>query len=146
MKSTITKPLLLATSLSIGLVACSDTKPDAPASQQAGKEQPVKHMDVAEITSAAEAKKVFDDTTQALKSKQTLDAKELNDIHVITYSLEQSIAYYAKQLSGDQQALAKKIAVVVEEIHIASENNRKDSTQQHLTTYFSLAEQLAASL
>ena len=107
-------------------------------------EKPVQHRKVDDVTSLAEAKKVFLQTTSEIKSKEKLNAEELHQIHYITYSLEKSIAYYAENLSGKEQQLAKNIAIVVEDIHIASENNRKQETLTHLTKYFKLAKKLKA--
>lgn len=111
-----------------------------------GDEEAVQHMKLPDVTSAQEAKKVFFDTTAQIKSKKTLDVAELQEIHFITYSLEKSIAYYAENLSGKQQKLAKKMAVVVEDIHINSENNRQEATKKHLKKYFKLAERFGSAL
>lgn len=109
-------------------------------------EKPVQHLKVADVTSAIEAKKVFFETTAQIKSKKILDEQELHDIHFITYSLEKSIAYYAENLTGKSQKLAEKMAVVVEDIHINSENNRKEQTKKHLKKYFELAAKLSQKI
>lgn len=114
--------------------------------QVVAEEKAVQHMKVADVTSALEAKKVFFETTAQIKSKTVLDAKELHDIHFITYSLEKSIAYYAENLTGKAQKLAKKMAIVVEDIHINSENNRKKETEKHLQKYFKLAAKLSQKI
>ena len=55
--------------------------------QAFAKEAPVQHKIVADMTSIDEAKEVFKETTAEIKSKTKLDAAELHDIHMITYSL-----------------------------------------------------------
>jgi hypothetical protein len=108
---------------------------------KASKEVPVQHLKIADVTSMEDAKKIFNEKTLEIKSKKKLDQIELQQIHVITYSLEKSVAYFAENLkdsSGKQ--LAKDIAVVVEDIHISSENNQQERTEAHLYKYFNLAD------
>ena len=71
-----------------------------------------------------EAKGIFIDNTARIRSLQPLDLESASQLHIITYTLEKSVAYFAENLNGDKQELAKKIAVVVEDIHIASEKSR----------------------
>jgi len=108
------------------------------------EEKAVQHIKLADVTSAAQAKKVFLKSTSDIKSKKKLDAAELHEIHFITYSLEKSVAFYAENLSGDRQELAKEMAEVVEFIHINSENNRKEKTKKYLNQYFDLAAQFSS--
>lgn len=143
MKRPLSFGLILAAGMSLGACSNSDKK---ETDTTPAKETSVKHVEAKEVTSAAEAKKTFIEKTAEIQSKKTLDANELHDIHMITYTLEQAVAYYTKNLTGERQSQAKEIAVVVEEIHIASENNRKESVQQHLSKYFVLAEKFAAGL
>ncbi len=104
------------------------------------KEEPVQHLKIADVTSMEDAKKIFIETTSEIKSKKKLDQLELQQIHIITYSLEKSLAYFVQNLEGERQDLAKEIAVVVEDIHISSENNRQKETETYLNKYFNLAE------
>ncbi|WP_415889819.1 DUF6746 family protein [Neptuniibacter sp. SY11_33] len=101
--------------------------------------KPVQHLKIADISSFSDAKTVFIEKTLEMKGKQKLDAEELHEIHIITYSLEKSVAYFAEQSTGSDKELMEKIAVVVEEVHLNSENNRKDETKKELDTYFKLA-------
>ncbi|MCO7224365.1 DUF6746 family protein [Pleionea sp. CnH1-48] len=110
------------------------------------KEKPVQHIKVKDVTTMQDAKKIFVEKTSDIKSKTKLDAQELQQIHFITYTLEKSVAYYAENLKGDEQKLAKEIADVVENIHISSENNRQKETKKHLDTYFKLAEKFVSHL
>lgn len=103
------------------------------------EEKPVQHLKLAEVTSMAEAKKVFIESNFAMSQKHTLDSSELQEIHIITYSLEKGVAYFVENLSGEQKALAEEMAVVVENIHLNSENNRKEETQKELAKYFEMA-------
>tara|TARA_B100001248_G_C27295972_1_gene414817 strand:+ start:542 stop:946 length:405 start_codon:yes stop_codon:yes gene_type:complete len=109
-------------------------------------EKPVQHIIIEDIASFAEAKKVFIETTNDLKAKTVLDENELHQIHMITYSLEKSIAFYAENLNGKAQKLAEDMAVVVEDIHLASENNRQESTEEPLSNYLKLAEDFISSI
>ena len=59
--------------------------------------------------------------------------------HVITYSLEKAVAYFSKNMEGDQQVSAKEIAELVELIHLSAENNRASETEVYLQEYFELA-------
>ena len=104
------------------------------------EDKPVQHIKVADVTSAEEARKIFMETTTEIKKRKKLDPSELQQIHIITYSLEKSVAYFVENLKGERQTLAQEIAVVVEDIHLASENNRKEETEKVLTRYFNLAD------
>ena len=106
----------------------------------ASKEKPVQHLKIADVTSMKDAKKIFIEKTFEIKSKKKLDQIELQQIHTITYSLEKSTAYFVENLKGDRQELAKEIAVVVEDIHISSENSRQLKTETLLNKYFTMAE------
>ena len=110
------------------------------------KTKPVQHLKIADVTSFASAKKIFIDKTAEIKSKTKLDPTELQQIHFITYSLEKAVAYFAENLKGDQQKLAMKIAEVVENVHLASENNRKSDTVKNLSEYYKLAESFLKNL
>jgi len=105
-------------------------------------EKPVQHLKLADLTSIDEAEKVFLEKNAELKSIKNFDEATLQEIHVITYSLEKSIGYYVKNLAGKHKSVAEAMAVEVEHIHINSENNRSDATQTHLKKYFKLAQYL----
>ncbi len=104
------------------------------------KEEPVQHLKIADVTSMNDAKRIFIKKTSEMKSKRKLDKRELQQIHIITYSLEKSVAYFVENLEGERQELAKEIAIVVEDIHLSSENSRQRQTETHLNKYFTLAE------
>lgn len=106
-------------------------------------EKSVKHLDLPEISTHEQAEKVFLETTRELESKTMLNAKELQEIHFITYSLEKAMEYFVNNASGDKQAMAKDLAEAVEEIHINSENNRKEKTLEKLERYFFLANEFS---
>lgn len=110
------------------------------------EQTPIKHRIVADITEFAEAKKVFADTTTQIKGKTKLDAKELHEIHMITYSLEKAIAYFAENFKGEQKAAAEKMAEVVELVHLGSENNRTEETKIYLAEYLRLSEAFSKAL
>lgn len=105
------------------------------------KEKPTQHLKIADVNSMEEAKELFIDKTAEIRKKKTLNLEEASQIHIITYTLEKSVAYFAENLEGEKQKLAKKIAVVVEDIHIASEGNRLGNLKKHLNEYFDLVDQ-----
>ena len=109
-------------------------------------EKPIQHMKLEEIVSLEKAISVFNETTASIKSKVKLDADELHEIHIITYSLEKSIAYFSENMDGEKQSLAKEIAEVVESIHLASENNRSTEAKSHLENYFKLSDKFSTLL
>ena len=104
------------------------------------KEKPTQHLKIADVNSMEEAKEIFIDKTAEIRSKKTLNLEEASQIHIITYTLEKSVAYFAENLKGEKQKLAKEIAVVVENIHIASESNRLEKLKKHLNEYFDLVD------
>ena len=105
-------------------------------------EKPIQHLQLEDITSLEEAKKVFLADTKKLKSMTKLDSGELNEIHFITYSLERAVAYFSDNLRGKAQSISKEMAVVVEDLHLDSENSRAEKTKLHLDAYFKLADSL----
>jgi len=110
------------------------------------EEEPVQHLQLDDITSLENAKYVFFDTTSQIRSKSKFDATELNEIHIITYSLEKAVAYFAGNLSSEKQLMAKEMAETVELIHIASENNRTAETQAYVAQYLKMAESFTTDL
>ena len=109
-------------------------------------EKPVQHLKLSDITSFKEAKKVFIETTAQIRSKTKLDAAELHEIHMITYSLEKAVAYFADNMKAEQKNAARKIAEVVDLVHLGSENNRTAETKVYLEEYFKLAEAFTKKL
>ena len=130
------KKSLLTITASACLIATqainADEKPGAA-------EKPTQHLKLPDITTEKQATVVMKATTGKLKAKKKLDAGEMHEIHIITYSLEKAVAYFVENTKGDQQAISKKMAVVVEEVHLNSENNRKEETRKALDHYFKLA-------
>ena len=110
-----------------------------------GSKEAIKHVNLPDITSYREAKEVFNQTTTELRQKDKYDETELREIHLITYSLEKAIAYFLENMEHDQQASAKKLAELVELIHIGSENNRATETKVHLKAYFQIADTYSKS-
>jgi hypothetical protein len=98
-------------------------------------EKPTQHLQLPEVTSFEEAKRVFLETTSVLQSKRVLDEKELNQIHITTYSLEKAIAYFVENMQGEQKIAAKRMAEVVELVHLASETSRADEARIYLEDY-----------
>jgi hypothetical protein len=108
------------------------------------EQEPVQHLKMEDVTSMEDAKKIFLETTSEIRSKKKLDVAELQEIHVITYSLEKSVAYFVENAEGERKKLAEEIAVVVEDIHLSSENNRQKETQALLKKYFDLADRFSS--
>ncbi|WP_247749638.1 DUF6746 family protein [Pseudoalteromonas viridis] len=103
-------------------------------------EKSIQHLKIADVTSVEDARKIFIEKTSEIRSKRDLDTAELQEIHVITYTLEKSVEFFALNLIGDKKKLAEDIAVVVENIHINSERNRKEETRKYLNQYFVMAD------
>jgi len=154
---------LLASALILNVVmSCKQEAtqtPEAPATETATVESPAKssttmaevkkptqHLKVVDITSLDNAVKVFNETVVKLKAKTKFDAAELNEIHLITYSTEKALAYFGENFTGEQKELAKKAAIVLEEVHLASESINKEATQKSLTEFLALAAQIAMKL
>ena len=108
--------------------------------------KPIQHLKVADITSMDGAVKAFNETVDKLKAKTKFDGAELHEIHMITYSTEKAIAYFGENFTGEEKELAKKAAIVLEEVHLASESNNKENTQKSLTEFLALAAQIAIKL
>jgi hypothetical protein len=104
-------------------------------------EKPTQHLTIADVTTMKEAKAIFLEKTQEIRNKKTIGLQEASEIHIITYTLEKSVAYFAENLTGENQALAKEIAVVVENIHLTSESNRLEELKTHLREYSQLADE-----
>lgn len=108
------------------------------------KEIPIQHVKVVDLTSMEEAKIIFIKNTSEIRSKEKFNSLELQQIHIITYSLEKSVSYFVEHLKGERQYLAKEIAVSVEDIHVNSENNRPKKTKESLNKYFNLADKFVS--
>jgi len=104
-------------------------------------EKPTQHLQVADVQSMEEAKAIFIDKTAEIRAKTPLNLENASQIHIVTYTLEKSVGYFAENLSGEKQEQAKEIAVVVEDIHIASESNRLEALKEHLNNYFALVDE-----
>jgi hypothetical protein len=131
--------LILFLTLSMGFLGCQkDVETVDVNSDQA--EKPIQHLKLEDIATESIAVEVMKSTTEQLRAKTTLDALELHEIHMITYSLEKAVAFFAENLSGTRQVTAQEMAAIVEEVHLNSENNRKDATKAALDQYFALFE------
>ncbi len=149
-------PVLLITLICFGLTSCkktenaeekiSATSEPAKEAHPAEEEKPTQHLKLPDVTSREEAVTVMKSTTDQLNSKQKLDQAELQQIHIITYSLEKAIEYFCENSSGDQKVTAQKMAEVVEEVHLNSENNRMEQTKKALSEYYQLADAFSNGL
>ena len=110
------------------------------AASDISKEKPTQHLKIADVTTMKDAKTIFLGKTHEIMEKKSIGLKEASEIHVITYTLEKSVAYFAENLKGEKQSLAKEMAVVVEKIHLTSESNQLEKLQEHLKEYFSLVD------
>ena len=104
------------------------------------KEKPTQHLKIVDVTSMIEAKEIFVVKTAEIIGKKSIGIKESAEIHIITYSLEKSVAYFVENLKGSKQKLAKEMAVVVEDIHINSERNQLEKLKKHLKEYVNLVD------
>ncbi len=122
---------ILLLSMLCFLAACSQQSSDENLSH-ADIEKPIQHLKLEDITSSTKAVTVFSKEVELIQSKQELTLTELNEIHISTYSLEKAVAYFVENSEGAKKDLAGKIAVMVEKIHLASENNRAGDTKKHV--------------
>jgi hypothetical protein len=104
-------------------------------------EKPTQHLKIADVSSMEDAKEIFLENTLEIRNMKNIHLEEASKIHIITYTLEKSVAYFAENLTGEKQSLAKEMAVVVEDIHLSSENNRLEKLQGHLREYFDLVDE-----
>ena len=131
--------LILCAALSLGFLGCQkDVETVEENNDQV--EKPIQHLKLEDVATESKAVEVMQSTTEQLRAKTKLDALELHEIHMITYSLEKAVAFFAENLSGARQVIAQEMAVVVEEVHLSSENNRRDATKAALEQYFALFE------
>ena len=136
--------LILFITLSLGFLGCQkDVEKVDSNNDQA--EKPIQHLKLEDIKTEFKAVEVMESTTEQLRAKTNLNALELHEIHMITYSLEKAVAFFAENLSGARQETAQEMAVVVEEVHLSSENNRREETKAALDQYFALFESFTES-
>lgn len=132
------------------LSACSDQLSDTTYSHLDGhaahehNEKPIQHLKLENILSLEEATTVFTKEIAFITGKEKLTDGVLHEIHMSTYSLEKAVKYFVENSQGEDKSLAQQIAVVVEEIHLASENNRADDTRSFIDQLEKL-EQIADS-
>ena len=121
--------------VSILLSACSDQLSDHTSDHSNGHathehdEKPIQHLKLENILSLEEATTVFSKEVAFITGKEELTAGVLHEIHMSTYSLEKAVAFFMENSQGEEKSLAEEIAVIVEEIHLASENNRAEDTR-----------------
>ena len=140
--------LILCVALSLGFLGCQKDVETVEENSEITlsheqDEKPIQHLKLEDIASESNALEVMKSTTEQLRAKTKLDALELHEIHMITYSLEKAVAFFAENLSGTRQLTAQEMAVVVEGVHLSSENNRKEDTKAALDQYFALFESFA---
>ena len=116
------------------LSACSDQHSDHIDKHSAHdhNEKPIQHLKLEDIYSLEEASAVFAKEVDFIVGKEELTALALHEIHMSTYFLEKAVAYFVENSEAEDRILAEQIAVVVEEIHLASENNRSEETRSYI--------------
>ena len=127
--------------ISCMLSACSDQHSDHIDEHSAHdhNEKPIQHLKLEDIYSLEEASAVFAKEVDFIIGKEELTAGALHEIHMSTYSLEKAVAYFVENSEAEEQNLAEQISVVVEEIHLASENNRSEDTRSYIDQLDKLA-------
>ena len=84
--------LILCLALSLGFLGCQkDVKTVEENNEHA--EKPIQHLKLEDIATESSAVEVMQSTTEQLLAKNNLDALELHEIHMITYSLEKAVAF-----------------------------------------------------
>ena len=136
--------------ISILLSACSDELIDYTDDHADGHvshehdDKPIQHLKLENILSLEKATTVFSKEVAFITGKEEFTAGALHEIHMSTYSLEKAVAYFVENSQGEEKSLAEEIALVVEEIHLASENNRAEDTRGFIDQLEKLA-QIAGS-
>ena len=100
----------------------------------ASDEERVDHFKGIEAKSVAEAKallKTYNDKLRALQQKTEMVATDLGEIHLMTYTLENQIAYLIADL--------QKTAASLEGLHLTSETGDIAKTAEKLDDYLSHA-------
>lgn len=94
------------------------------------------HYQGATVTDAASALSVLKTANQelALLLASELDAYSMNEVHKLTYTLENALAYLA--------AATDEIKEVLEEVHLGSETMDVQRVQNNGTYYLQLAQAL----
>ncbi|MEM9016422.1 MAG: DUF6746 family protein [Verrucomicrobiota bacterium] len=118
---------------------------EAPEKKEEGA-KPMKHLDIPDVTSYDEAKKVFLERVAEITGKNKLDNQELHEIHMSTYHLEKAVAYFAENSEGPKKEAAEKLAVVVEEVHLSSETFKPEEAKKHLAEFAKQAKAFTAGL
>lgn len=98
-------------------------------------EDRVDHFKGKEATSVKEAKmllKTYNDKLRALQNKEKIDGADLGEIHIMTYTLENQIAYLIADLSV--------LAEMLEELHLTSETGDVAKTEEKLNKYLDHAQ------
>ena len=85
--------LILCVTLSLGFVGCQKDSERVEGNSDfviphEEDEKPIQHLKLEDIAMASKALEVMKSTTEQLRIKTNLDALELHEIHMITYSLE----------------------------------------------------------
>ena len=100
--------LILCVALSLGFLGCQK---DVETVQENNEltlsneqdEKPIQHLKLEDIATESSAVEVMKSTTEQLRAKTNLDALELHEIHMITYSSEKAVAFFAENLCGPRQ-------------------------------------------
>ena len=72
-------------------------------------EKPIQHLKLEDIATESSAVEVMQSTTEQLRAKTNLDALELHEIHMITYSLEKAVAFFAEKDRDGEYAGLRRI-------------------------------------
>ena len=109
--------LILCVTLSLGFLGCQkdiETVEENSELTVSNKqdEKPIQHLKLEDIETESSAVEVMQSTTEQLRAKTNLDALELHEIHMITYSLEKAVAFFAENLSGARQVTAQELSLI----------------------------------
>ncbi len=86
-----------------------------------------KGIEASSVHEARELLKTYNDKLRALQNKETMVVTDLGEIHLMTYTLENQIAYLVADL--------KKMADSLEELHLTSETGDIAKTAEKLDSY-----------
>lgn len=95
-------------------------------------EDKVEHYEGKDFANADEAKKALIETSEkmaAVAADDNLDVGKMEQIHEISYTTENAVAFLNKKSALDD------LAAKLEEVHLSSEDHKADNLRRHFIAY-----------
>lgn len=116
--------IALACLLGVAIPALADERPD----HYAGEPSETLEQAVSNFSE-------YNDKLKDLLSKDELSASDLNEVHQLTYTLENAVEKIRSEYAD--------LAEVLEEVHVASETNEPSTVKEKGQAYLETSKQLA---